>query len=363
MPEEEDKYKGLLYSPEVLGGIGLLTAGLSGGSPDKALPSLLQGMQTASLFRKQEDADKKQRLIKEFSDQVPENQKNAFLIAPEKWLEKNYFSKADKASFVNFKDVNSSNPNDVRMFNITDAKDLIALKKFENEPGRNVIKVPGMDKSTDLVPKAIKTDIDKKLMTEYDFKNSFETIDVLFDPKYVTYLGKTEAFILGEAQKLGFKTTAEQNNYLAKFGEWKSEVLKNSNQYRKYITGVAAGGKEIKLLAGTIANPGDNPAVFKAKIKMARILNSQTIRRLERYKAEGIGDVTLNDKGEPIGKYKEFLEKPENQLEITEEMAVGFVQDLVNGDYNNEQIQLKIKQVFGIENVKKVNELIENYKG
>ena len=29
-------YKGLLYSPEVLGGIGLLTAGLSGKAPDTA---------------------------------------------------------------------------------------------------------------------------------------------------------------------------------------------------------------------------------------------------------------------------------------------------------------------------------------
>ena len=37
-------YKGLLYSPEVLGGIGLLTAGLSGQNPAVALPQLMQGM-------------------------------------------------------------------------------------------------------------------------------------------------------------------------------------------------------------------------------------------------------------------------------------------------------------------------------
>ena len=43
-------YKGLLYSPEVLGGIGLLTAGLSGKAPDTALPMMMQGMKTASMF-------------------------------------------------------------------------------------------------------------------------------------------------------------------------------------------------------------------------------------------------------------------------------------------------------------------------
>ena len=59
----ESKYKGLLYSPEVLGGIGLLTAGLSGGSPDKALPSLLQGMQTAAMFRKQEDEEDRKSVV------------------------------------------------------------------------------------------------------------------------------------------------------------------------------------------------------------------------------------------------------------------------------------------------------------
>ena len=46
----ESPFKGLLYSPEVLGGIGLLTAGLSGQNPGAALPNLIQGMKTASMF-------------------------------------------------------------------------------------------------------------------------------------------------------------------------------------------------------------------------------------------------------------------------------------------------------------------------
>ena len=71
MIDEEDKFKGLLYSPEVLGGIGLLTSGLSGGSPDKALPSLLQGMQTASLFKKQKTEKMKKPLTKRHNNKKP----------------------------------------------------------------------------------------------------------------------------------------------------------------------------------------------------------------------------------------------------------------------------------------------------
>jgi len=360
MPEEEDKFKGLLYSPEVLGGIGLLTAGLSGAAPSAALPSLLQGMQTASLFKKQKTADERAKFIKQYEDQVPADQLPAFRAFPEKWVEQNLFAKDKGSKFETFLSVDGT---DKVTINTNTKAGLLRAEELTNNKKYNKISQSVTGKTTsDLVPKKTKTDIDQKLMTEYEFRDSFETIDVLFDPKYVTYLGKGEAFILGEAQKLGFKTSKDQDNYLSKFGEWKSEVLKNSNQYRKYITGVAAGGKEIKLLAGTIANPDDAPSVFRAKINAARILNDQNIKRLERYKNEGLGEITLNDKGEPTGKYKEFLEKPENQLKITKEVAQGFVQNLVNGDYNNAQIQLKIKQVFGAENVVKINELLQDLK-
>ena len=54
-------YRGLLYSPEVLGGIGLLTAGMSGRSPDATLPMFMQGMQTASMFKKMQEEEEKKK--------------------------------------------------------------------------------------------------------------------------------------------------------------------------------------------------------------------------------------------------------------------------------------------------------------
>ena len=60
----DSPFKGLLYSPEVLGGIGLLTAGLSGQNPGAALPMLQQGMKTASMFQAMEEEEEKEDLLK-----------------------------------------------------------------------------------------------------------------------------------------------------------------------------------------------------------------------------------------------------------------------------------------------------------
>ena len=88
----DSPFKGLLYSPEVLGGIGLLTAGLSGQNPSAALPMLTQGMKTAAMFNAMEKEEEKKKLIKEYESQVPEDQKALFKAFPLEWLKKNKFT-------------------------------------------------------------------------------------------------------------------------------------------------------------------------------------------------------------------------------------------------------------------------------
>ena len=87
----DSPFKGLLYSPEVLGGIGLLTAGLSGKAPDMALPMMMQGMKTASMFKAMEDEEEKRKLIKEYEKEVPEDQQKIFKMFPLEWLKKHKF--------------------------------------------------------------------------------------------------------------------------------------------------------------------------------------------------------------------------------------------------------------------------------
>lgn len=68
-------YRGLLYSPEVLGGIGLLTAGMSGRSPDATLPMFMQGMQTASMFKKMQEEEEKKKLLDSYLQGATDEEK------------------------------------------------------------------------------------------------------------------------------------------------------------------------------------------------------------------------------------------------------------------------------------------------
>ena len=78
----DSPFKGLLYSPEVLGGIGLLTAGLSGQNPGAALPMIQQGMKTASMFQAMEEEEEKRKFKKLYADSVPKEDKALFNFAP-----------------------------------------------------------------------------------------------------------------------------------------------------------------------------------------------------------------------------------------------------------------------------------------
>jgi len=194
--------------------------------------------------------------------------------------------------------------------------------------------------------------------TDQDFGNyRYIPLNEIIDSFAATYIGKGKAFITTKAQKLGFQTSDELNKFLSKQSEWKADVLKYTNKYRKHITGVAAGEKEIKLLASSIANPDDAPSVFKAKIKAQRLQNEMLIRRNEAFLSEGLGGITRDKEGKPTGKYKEYLKK--NPIKVNKEMAVEFVQSLANDDYSNEAIELKIKQVFGRDNFDQIIEFLK----
>ena len=92
-------FKGLLYSPEVLGGIGLLTAGLSGQNPGAALPMIQQGMKTASMFQAMEEEEEKRKFKKLYADSVPKEDKALFNFAPVEYIKNREFKKTKAPNF------------------------------------------------------------------------------------------------------------------------------------------------------------------------------------------------------------------------------------------------------------------------
>ena len=146
---------------------------------------------------------------------------------------------------------------------------------------------------------------------------------------------------------------------MVKRGEWESSVQQYFADYRKAITGVAAGEKEIKLLEASVANVNDAPSVFIRKIRLSRALMKQVVERNRVFKSDG-GMATFDNEGKPTGKYKEFLSKPENQIQINKEIVIPFIQDLQYYEYTKEQIDYKIKQYFGVGAIEKINKMLED---
>ena len=341
--------KSLLYSPEVLGGLSILTQGLAGKSPEVVMPSLMQGVQTASAMSKFEDEEDKKKFIEQYKDQVPESEMDLFLYDPELYIKNRVYVKPVKSDFVNFTDINSG---DVKMFDINSTDGKAKLKAFRSEDGRNVIETPTMDKSEDLSKKS-KNKAQEKVLTAIEMDGLLEVMEVLHDDKFSTYVGKSQAVVAELVNKSGlFKNSEDMNNFMVRRAEWEAAVQQYFNAYRKNITGVAAGEKEIKLLENSVPNVNDTPAVFKAKGKLQRALNNTVMRRNKEFLELDIGEITRDKNNKPTGKYKEYLEN--NKIKVTEDIARPYVTDLIKIGYNDDQIVLKIKQAFGQENVEDV---------
>ena len=347
--------KSLLYSPEVLGGLSILTQGLAGKSPEVVVPSLMQGVQTASAMTKFEDEEDKKKFIEQYKDQVPKAEMELFLYDPELYIKNRVYTKAVKSDFVNFKDLNSDDDNSVKMFDITSTEGKANLKIFRNEvvngKKRNVIEVPGQDKSSDLSKKSL-TGAEGKILTAIEMEGLLEVMEVLHDDRFSTYVGKGDAVVAELIEKAGLTNSDERQAFMIKRSEWEAAVQQYFNAYRKNITGVAASEKEIKLLENSVPNVNDTPSVFKAKVKLQRALNNAVITRNREFIELGIGGITRDKNNKPTGKYKKHLE--DNKIKITEEIARPYVMDLMKLDYTDDQLELKIKQAFGEENVQDI---------
>ena len=311
MIEEEDKFKGLLYSPEVLGGIGLLTAGLSGGSPDKALPSLLQGMQTASLFKKQKSADEREKLIKQYEDQVPENMKPAFKIAPLKYLEKYVFGKQNKIETKQLMIPDATGKyNTPKTFNLSLPADVIAFNKFKDQKGVYEVKPPGVVSSSfdgmKSIEKSSKAKWESEIKGQSDLLANLNRMDTFYDPRFLQIQGKTDKLLQSTLDRFGF-ATEEKQKFLQRYANWEQAQEQYFNAYRKLITGVAAGEKEIAWIQASIPSSKDSPSVYRSKVELQKQITKQIIDRAKRFK--GGFEKALKSDGTPTKEFTDFLQK------------------------------------------------------
>ncbi len=378
----ESKYKGLLYSPEVLGGIGLLTQGLSGANPGAAMPSLLQGMQTAALFRKQQDEEEKQKLIKQYADQVPADQKSAFLIAPDKWLEKNVFNKNKDRKIVKGKDgynyylngdrvlpgVVKEDPPQFQGFTKDDEKPKAVdlSTKDGQEESRKLLEsgwiptnVSVQASSVNAInSKGTNTKLEKEIVDAKGLSVPLSVMKYQFEPAFLTYKGELGSEWSQFRERMGFGKDDSLQKFTARRNQWLAANNQFFNNYRKAITGVAAGEKEIGYLKQSIPSDDDSASVYMAKLDQQIIFNNKLIQRNERALKEGIVP-QLDSEGNATGKWKEWLSRKENAIQVSKEEVLKMAQAYRDDEYSEKITQFKLIQDFGKETVGKYFNLLK----
>ena len=177
-------YKGLLYSPEVLGGIGLLTQGLSGASPGVALPSIMQGMKTASMFSAMEKEEEKKKLIEQYADKVPEDQQALFKAFPLEYLKKYEFAKDTAVKFQTFMNADGEK----KTLNVS-TKSGEAEANALLEKGWNTISQSITGKSTDDLTKKSIGKTEETIIDGNELLANLENQKLLFKDEFLDYKG------------------------------------------------------------------------------------------------------------------------------------------------------------------------------
>ena len=333
MADRSFDYKGLLYSPEVLGGIGLLTQGLSGASPGVALPSMMQGMKTASMFSAMEKEEEKKRLIEQYSDKVPEDQKALFKAFPVEWLKKYEFAKDKAAKFQTFMNADG----DKKTINISTKSGLAEATSLTDQ-GWSPISQSITGKSTSDLTKKTVGQAEETIIKGGDLLSNLETQGLLFKDEFLETKGKVKYKILLEKDRLASITKVplkqDERQYINAYSAWQQTNLQYFNNYRKLITGVAAGEKEIGWLQESIPSEKDTPSTYKAKLKNQIRIQKSLIENAQKYKATG--GKLYNEDGEYSTEYINYLKgKVKPTGEYLEEKIKALVID--NG-YNEETI-------------------------
>ena len=354
----ESPFKGLLYSPEVLGGIGLLTAGLSGQNPGAALPNLIQGMKTASMFSAMEQEEEKKKLIKEYANKVPEEDKALFKAFPLEYLKKNEFATPKTAKFTTF--INEDG--DKQTLNIS-TKDGLAKATELTEKGYDIVSQSIAGKNvSDLSKKSIgKTE--ETIIGGNELLANLENQKLLFKDEFLDYKGEVKYKLLLKKDKAsgftGVPLTNEERQYVNSYSAWQQTNLQYFNQYRKIITGVAAGEKEIGWLQESIPSEKDTPNTYRAKLDNQIKIQKALIENAEKFRSTK-GKI-YNENGEYSKEYLNYLKgKVKPNGEYLESRIKAYVID--NG-YDEDTIYGILDKEFKGTNWREILQIYLNAKG
>jgi hypothetical protein len=326
-------------------GSAIFSQGVQGKDPFSALlPAVVQTSQIQSLLSQTQEQERKKKYINKYGETIPEgNERDLFNLDPASYI-KNKLSEK-KPDLINMIGGDQKTP---ITLNLSNKEDLEKFRQLKSEGfyevGKPTVQAQSLEGLSN-VPKATLTEAGKKLMGAEELQVTLSTMENLFEPEFLTYVGKGKKFVSDTLSKAGY-SNEQIDSFSQRKAVWDQSVEQYFNQYRKLITGVAAGEKEIGFLEKSIPSKGDAPNVFLAKVRLQQKLNNKIIERSNRY-LQGGGVKTLNKDREPTGAYKDYLEK--NPIQVERDDVLSITQEYKNMGYQPKQIEFQLNQQFGNE--------------
>ncbi len=332
-------------NPNLLLGANIIGAGLQGRDPfSSLLPAITQTAQTQAFLSKAQEEEKKRKYIKKYGETIPEGtERDLFNLDPAGYIKNKLTQK--KPDLINMIGQGQKTPITLNLSNKEDLQKFRELKSqgfYEvGKPGVQATSLEGISG----VPKSTLTEAGKKLLGAEELQVTLSSMENLFEPEFLTYIGKGKKFISDTLSKAGYSND-QIDAFAQRKAVWDQSVEQYFNQYRKLITGVAAGEKEIGFLERSIPSKGDAPNVFLSKVRLQQKLNNKIIERSKRY-LQGGGVKTLDKDGKPTGAFKNYLEK--NPIQVERDDVLSITQEYKNMNYNPKQIEFQLNQQFGNE--------------
>ncbi len=179
-----------------------------------------------------------------------------------------------------------------------------AISFLKKQPGSsltvdkdgNVSFTQGVDAG---VSKPTGTAIEKEIISAQKTIGQLNEAEKLFQPDFLTRGGKLKAFTETQADKLGFES---KSDFLKERSAWLTQSKQAFLAYRKWVTGVAGGEKEMADIAKAFPDPDNNsPKQYVANLEQTRKWGRALTRWLQETKANGLS----------IGETREIIEQEE----------------------------------------------------
>lgn len=141
--------------------------------------------------------------------------------------------------------------------------------------------------NVDMAPKT-KSDLENKIVMGKDRIARLNRIQQLYKPEFSTYAGQIRSSAGGIAAKAG---VAVDEKFQRDYATWKMLNDKEVMEWRKYITGVAGGEKEMEKIESIHANISDPPTTYKYKLGEMIRFEDAAVKRAEDFRRRGFSDL------------------------------------------------------------------------